>query len=138
MVDEYAATAEQWARDLMERCGWEKAQNCSSGEVVFLANKLRELKRLQATNNYETGHKDGESSLEADIECHLNENCGKPDDDARTWAQYTRWMWEEIERLRSDLGYAYGVIAFGFRHNNFDFSILRGKAEAYMREVSDE
>ena len=35
-------TAEQWARDLMELCGWDEAQERSSGEVVFLANILRD------------------------------------------------------------------------------------------------
>jgi hypothetical protein len=44
-------TAEQEARDLMEKCGWEDAQSCSAGEVVFLANRLRddrvEIRRLR-------------------------------------------------------------------------------------------
>ena len=54
-------------------------------------------------SDYETGYKDGESSLEADIEYHLNERCGQPDGDERDWREYTLWMWGEINRLEDDL-----------------------------------
>ena len=40
-----AEVVEQWARDIMERCGWDEAQRCSSGDVVELANLLAELRR---------------------------------------------------------------------------------------------
>jgi hypothetical protein len=43
-----AVTPEQWARDLMEQCGWDDAQSTSSGDVVFLANRLAELWKLRA------------------------------------------------------------------------------------------
>lgn len=43
-------SAEQEARDLMEKCGWEEAQSCSAGEVVFLANRLRGAIRLCKEN----------------------------------------------------------------------------------------
>ena len=45
-------------------------------------------------------YEDGESSVTADIDCHLNEHCGQADDDGRSWAEYTLWMWGEIERLK--------------------------------------
>lgn len=40
-------TAEQWARDLMELCGWEDAQRRTSGDVVWIANLLSELRRAR-------------------------------------------------------------------------------------------
>jgi hypothetical protein len=55
------------------------------------------------TPEYELGYADGESSVTADVDCHLNENCGQPDDDERDWKEYTLWMSQEIERLRGAL-----------------------------------
>lgn len=40
-------SAEQWARDLMEQCGWKDAQACSAGEVVFLASVLADYRRIR-------------------------------------------------------------------------------------------
>lgn len=39
---------EQQARDPMEKCGWNDAQARSAGEVVVVANRLRDLDRAHA------------------------------------------------------------------------------------------
>ena len=49
----------------------------------------------------ESAYNDGESSVTADIECHLNEHCGQPDGDERTWAEYTAWMWLELNNAKA-------------------------------------
>lgn len=40
-------TAEQKARDLLERLGWEKAQSLTAADVIELANLLLEVVKLQ-------------------------------------------------------------------------------------------
>ena len=67
----------------------------TEGAEVSTLDHLKDLEM-----EYDVGYKDGMSSVEADIEFHLNERCGQPDGDDRTWAEYTQWMWDEIERLR--------------------------------------
>jgi len=41
-------TLEQQARDILERCGWEDAQRCTAGDVVEVANLLRDVAMLKA------------------------------------------------------------------------------------------
>lgn len=43
-------TAEQQARDMLEQMGVAHAQSWSAGEVVELANLIRDRRRLQAEN----------------------------------------------------------------------------------------
>lgn len=43
-----ADTLEQQARDILERCGWDDAQQCTAGDVVELANLLADVERLKA------------------------------------------------------------------------------------------
>jgi hypothetical protein len=45
-------THEQNARDILDRMGIENAQSFSSGEIIELANKLREIERLRARVSY--------------------------------------------------------------------------------------
>lgn len=40
-------TAEQAARDMLERMGWERAQELSAGDVVELANLIADVWALQ-------------------------------------------------------------------------------------------
>ena len=54
-------------------------------------------------SDYETGYANGESSLSADIDYHLNENCGQPDGDDRNWTEYTSWLWAEVQRFHETL-----------------------------------
>lgn len=41
-------TCEQQARDILERCGWERAQSLTAGDVCEVANLIAEIRRLQA------------------------------------------------------------------------------------------
>ncbi len=42
------STLEQQARDILERCGWEEAQQCTAGDITELANLLAEVATLRS------------------------------------------------------------------------------------------
>jgi hypothetical protein len=42
-------TPEQEARNLLERMGWERAQELSAGDVVELANLIAEVRRYRGS-----------------------------------------------------------------------------------------
>jgi len=39
---------EQYARDILERCGWEDAQSCTACDLVELGNLLQDFRTYEA------------------------------------------------------------------------------------------
>ena len=83
--------------DIVERLRSVTLNDAIDAEREDAADEI-ELLRTRIAEQYENG----EASVTADIECHLNEHCGQPDDDDRSWTEYTRWMWARIAELEDD------------------------------------
>lgn len=88
MTDNRKVSAEQQARDLLERCGVEDAQSFSAGDVVELANLIAKVHELEAVRHeaYADGYTDAvryQAQLERD----------KPEGDMM--ARVSQSIWQE-------------------------------------------
>ena len=98
MTAERRVSAEQQARDLLEACGVEDAQNFTAGDVVALANYISEHMRV-ARENLNLG-----TWLEEILHVHFHDGC--------EWETVQKWLDNPKsfdiagEPFRSEMDYA--------------------------------